>query len=138
VGEAVFVDSGAWIALLHRADRHHGTADRLFRLAAERRTSLLVTNLVVAEVHRLVLHRVGIRASTAFLDRLDASSLLRIEFASRAHHRRAREWLRRLGDQAITYADAVSFAVMEAMRCRRALSFDHDFVVAGFDVWTGH
>jgi uncharacterized protein len=133
----VLVDSGAWVALLHRADRHHDTADRLFRLAAERHASLLTTNLIIAEVHRLLLHRVGIAASATFLERLDASRLLRIEFATRAHHRRARAWLARLDDQKITYTDAISFAVMESTRCRRAMSFDHDFVVAGFELWTG-
>ena len=38
-------------------------------------------------------------------------------------------------DQRITYADAVSFAVMQTTRCTAALAFDHDFVVAGFTLW---
>jgi predicted nucleic acid-binding protein len=50
-------------------------------------------------------------------------------------HRRAREWLAKLDDQVITYTDAVSFAVMTARRCRFALSFDSDFVIAGFELW---
>jgi len=34
----------------------------------------------------------------------------------------------------VSYTDAASFAVMEALECRLALRFDHDFVVAGFEV----
>ena len=37
----------------------------------------------------------------------------------------------------VTYADAVSFAVMEAMACRHVLGFDHGFPAAGFTLWRG-
>ena len=50
--------------------------------------------------------------------------------------RRAREWLDKLADQTITYTDAASFAVMEALRCTEALTFDHDFLIAGFSRWS--
>jgi uncharacterized protein len=116
-------------------DQHHAEADGLFRRAASEGVPLLTTNLVLAEVHRLVLHRVGIRAATAILDRIEASKLVRIEFATAAHHRAARAWLARFADQRFTYTDAVSFAVMQASACRAVLGFDRDFVVAGFRRW---
>ncbi len=59
-----------------------------------------------------------------------------IEFAAESHRRRARTWLDKLPDQAVTYTNAVSFAVMEVQRCAAALTFDHDFLVAGFSRWT--
>ena len=43
----------------------------------------------------------------------------------------------KLANQAITYTDAASFAVMEALRCTEALTFDHDFLIAGFSRWSG-
>ena len=89
----------------------------------------------MAEVHRFILFRVGIRAAALLLDRIDASPLLTIEFVSAAHHAGARQWLAKLSDQVITYTDAVSFAVMEAARCTVAMSFDHDFEMAGFRLW---
>ena len=33
--------------------------------------------------------------------------------------------------------DAVSFAVMDSTRCAGAMSFDHDFMLAGFSLWFG-
>ena len=107
----------------------------MFREAAARRIRLLTTNLVVAEVHRLLRARVGVRAATRVLDRFEASPLTLVEFATAEHHRAARAWLGRLEDQAISYTDAVSFAVMEATRCAAALSFDHGFERAGFRLW---
>jgi len=133
----VFVDSGAWIALLSARDQHHAEADRLFRIAVRDRVSLVTTNLVLAEVHRFILFRVGIRAAGAALDHIEASSLVRTQFAAESHHRAARRWMARLDDHRISYTDAVSFAVMQAGRCRAVLGFDSDFTIAGFTRWNG-
>ena len=65
----------------------------------------------------------------------EANPLVALEFVNGDHHRAAGSWLERLADQPITYADAVSFAVMDAVLCRVALAFDHHFEVAGFTRW---
>jgi len=107
------------------------------RAAAARRIRLVTTNLVLAETHRLLLHRAGVRPAAWALDRFEASPLLTIVFAGAEHHRAARVWLERLADQLISYTDAVSFAVMDSTRCAGAMSFDHDFMLAGFSLWFG-
>ena len=131
----LFVDSGAWIALLSLRDQHHAEAEALFRQVVARRSRLLTTNLVLGEVHRFLLFRAGIQPAARALDRIEASPLVSIEFATAAHHQKARAWLTRLADQRISYTDAVSFAVAEATRCQAVMSFDHDFVLAGFALW---
>ena len=128
----MLVDSGAWIALFSARDQHHIEAERLFRDAIEGREPMLTTNLVVAEVHRLLLFRAGHRAAATALDRIEASPRVRVEFATAAHHRTARSWLDKLAPHPVTYTDAVSFAVMESLGCAGVISFDNDFVVAGF------
>jgi predicted nucleic acid-binding protein len=105
-------------------------------VAVARRIGLVTTNLVLAEVHRLALLRMGIRPAGAMLDRIEASRLVSLVHASADHHRVARRWLARLSDQPISYADAVSFAVMEAARCRVAMTFDRHFAIAGFRIWS--
>lgn len=131
----LFVDSGAWIALQSRRDQHHAEADRLFREALRRRLRLVTTSLVLADVHRLTLFRVGVQAASRALDRIDASPSVTVHFAAAEDHAAARRWLERLAPRPVTYADAVSFSVMEALRCRRVLGFDQDFEVAGFELW---
>jgi predicted nucleic acid-binding protein len=133
----LFVDSGAWIALRSRRDQHHAEADRLFREALRRRLPLVTTPLVIAEVHRLTLFRVGVQAALRGLDRIDASPSVRLHFAGAEEHRAARRWLDRLAPRAITYTDAVSFAVMNATECRHVLGFDQDFAIAGYTLWRG-
>jgi predicted nucleic acid-binding protein len=133
----LFVDSGAWLALRSRRDQHHGDAARLFHEAISRRIPLLTTNLVIAETHRLTLFRAGVEPALRALQRVDASPSVTIHFPTADDHATARRWLERMMPHPITYTDAVSFAVMEATRCRDVLGFDQDFVVAGFRLWRG-
>lgn len=131
----LFVDSGAWIALRSRRDQHHAEAERLFRKAIERRILLFTTNLVVAETHRLTLHRAGVLPAQKILDRIGASPSVRIYFATAHDHSAALLWLERLRPRTVTYTDAVSFAVMKSNSCTQVLGFDRDFSAAGFSLW---
>jgi predicted nucleic acid-binding protein len=133
----LFVDSGAWIALRSRRDRHHVEADRLFREALSRRIPLLTTNLVIAKAHRLTLLRAGPQPALRALDRIDASRSVTVLFPTAGGHAAARRWLERLAPRPVSYTDAVSFAVMEARRCGHVLGFDQDSAAAGFTLWHG-
>jgi len=135
VPEPVYIDSGAWIALLSRRDRWHREADRLFRYGIKQRLALWTSNLVLAEVHRRVLHRVGIEAAYRALERISRSEHVSVDFATLEHHQKAMEWLRRFADQDFTYTDATSFAVMESRGCQRVIGFDRHFQIAGFERW---
>jgi predicted nucleic acid-binding protein len=131
----LFVDSSAWIALRSRRDQHHGEADRLFREAITRRVQMFTTSLVLAETHRLTLFRMGVQPALRALEMIDASPSVTIHFPTADDHAGARRWLDRLRPRPVTYADAVSFAVMEAAGCGQVLGFDQDFIVAGFAFW---
>src|SRR2546428_5450191 len=113
---SLFVDSGAWIALASARDQHHAEADSLFRIAATLRLPLLTTNLVVAEVHRFLLHRAGTAVAARALDRLESSPRLALEVVPPEHHRAARKWLRRTGGPPVRYPDAGRLAVVNARR----------------------
>lgn len=107
----------------------------MFRYAIEQRIPLLTTNLIIAEVHRLTLHRAGAQAASKALDRIGASSSVTVHFATADDHTAALRWLERLGERPTTYTDAVSFSVMHASACTHVLGFDEDFVAAGFSFW---
>jgi predicted nucleic acid-binding protein len=135
VAALAYVDSGGWIALLSRRDRHHAEATRVFRAVVRRHTALVTSNLVLAEVHRLLLFRAGIQAALAAVERITRIDRLSVEFVTAAHHAAALEWIRRFADQPFTYADATSFAVMAGRRCRHVIGFDRHFQIAGFERW---
>jgi predicted nucleic acid-binding protein len=129
---SIFVDTSAWIAFFSARDQHHAEADRMFRRAADKGRILLTTNLVLAEVHRLLLYRAGIEAAAAALDRIEASALTKTQFPGPSHHQAGLLWLKKLRQHPISYTDAVSFAVMEEIDCEEAMSFDQHFRIAGF------
>ena len=64
---SIFIDSSAWIALFSRRDQHHEDADRKFRAIISAKQPMVTSNLVLAEIHRLFLHRAGIKAAAASL-----------------------------------------------------------------------
>ena len=130
----MLVDSGVWIALAHARNQHHAAADAAVRAAVSQRTALLTSSLILAEVHRFLLFHAGIRPAALLLERVDSSSSVTVVYPGADHHAAARRWLAGLADQRITYTDAVSFAVMQSHRCAAALTFDHDFVTAGFAI----
>ena len=135
-GDRVYVDTSAWIAFFSSRDQNHANAERLFREAVSRNALLTTTNLVLAEVHRLILHRVGMAAAALALQRIVSSSRTSVVFASGAHHAAAMAWLARLSGHRVTYADAAGFAVIEDLSCAGFMSFDSDFLLAGFRPWT--
>jgi predicted nucleic acid-binding protein len=133
--DSIYVDTSAWIAFFSARDQNHREAERLFREAVARNVPLTTTNLVLAEVHRLILHRVGVVAASQALDRIESSARVSIVFASGAHHAAARTWLANFTERRVTYADAVGFAVIKDVRCIGFLSFDSDFLLVGFRPW---
>lgn len=134
---SLFVDSGAWLAYFSARDGRHQDADRLIRQALRRKIPLITSELVLAEVHQLLLFRAGIKPAAAALDVIDRSPSVSVHFSTGSLHREARGWLARFHDQVISYTDATSFALMTARNCKVAISFDRDFVLAGFSLWEG-
>ncbi len=132
----VYVDTSAWIAFFSARDQNHIEAERLIREAVAHGALLITTNLVLAEVHRLILHRAGVAPAAMALDRIGSSLSTSILFASEAHHASALEWLDRFAGHRVTYTDAIGFAVMKDSRCSGFLSFDADFLLPGFSAWS--
>jgi predicted nucleic acid-binding protein len=60
-----------------------------------------------------------------------------IVFANASHHEVAKTWLAEFPNLKLTYADSVSFAIMQESGCKDFLSFDSHFLSAGFRRWTG-
>jgi len=133
--DKVYVDTSAWIAFFSARDQNHVEAERLFREAVSRNVLLTTTNLVLAEVHRLILHRVGVAAASLALDRIGSSGFTSIVFALGVHHTAAIAWLAKLSSHRVTYTDAVGSAVIKDVGCVGFLSFDSDFLLAGFNAW---
>jgi predicted nucleic acid-binding protein len=126
----IFVDTSFWAALTARDDALHDLAVQLFAQHATER--LVTSNHVRGETWTLLRRRRGFRSAVSFLDGLERTARLRLEFVSRDLEEEALRWLRGREEREYSFVDATSFTVMRALRIREALAFDGDFTAAGF------
>ncbi|MBW1800984.1 MAG: type II toxin-antitoxin system VapC family toxin [Deltaproteobacteria bacterium] len=131
--ETVFVDTGAWLALANRSDRHHEEAAGILRDLLKG-CRLLTTNLVIAESYVLILRTLGHEAALSFLDSVEGSPNTTKVLSDASLEAEASEILRKYRDQDFSYTGAVSFAVMRRNGITRAFSFDSHFITAGFTI----
>jgi uncharacterized protein len=130
----VFVDSSGWFAMVHREDAHHAEIASLARTLAESGSRFVTTDYVIDEACTLARVRAGFRVATRLLALLDQTESVRVEWIGSARFEKAKELFRRYDDQSFSFTDCTSFAVMRELRILRAITTDHHFAVAGFEL----
>jgi predicted nucleic acid-binding protein len=128
----VFVDAGAWIAVINARDDCHPAAVAYYGQLLRERRALVTTNLVVAEAYVMIRRYSGHRSAMQFLDSTRQSSRVTKIYSDAALEAEAEKILRRYGDQDFSLTDAVSFAVMQQRGMTEAFAFDGHFATAGF------
>jgi len=129
----VFVDSSAYLALLDTDDEHHREAIATLQELAQARYRQFTTNVLLIESHALILSVLGRGRAAQFLKDMEESNTVVIR-ARAADEERAKQILFQYTDKEFSFADAISFAVMERFAMRLAFSFDRDFAQYGFSV----
>ena len=128
----LFVDSGAWLAILDPRDKYHQSAVTFYQDALARYPRLLITNLIVAETYVSVLKAAGYQKAISFLGLIERSSRIQCIWSNQELEAQALDILRRYDDQDFSYTDAVSFALMQRLELTEAFAFDHHFSTMGF------
>jgi len=130
--EAVFVDTGAWIALALVRDPFHERAveawDELIATGARLRTSIPV----VLETFTFLDRQAARDVALAWKESLDGLEVLSVLDCTSADLERAWPYFARTDLHKLSAVDATSFAIMERERIRRAFAFDHHFAVVGY------
>ena len=128
----VFIDASAWIAVSDVRDKYHNAAkEEHLRLVGERRI-FLTTNLVIAEAYIIIRRTGGQAQAVRFLRSLRGSPRL-VKVCSDARlETMAEDILERHADQDFSFADAVSFALMQERDINDAFTFDNHFSTMGF------
>lgn len=133
MSRSVFVDTSGWLASASTRENHHAAVAAVYDDLAGRRVRFVTTNLVVAEMHILIVREQGSRAGCALLDAIYADPLYTIITATRDMESAATDrWLRPYQDHRFSLTDAVSFEVMRTERIGEVLALDHHFEVAGY------
>jgi predicted nucleic acid-binding protein len=130
----IFVDTGAWYALVDSDDADHTTAAAFL---AANTIPLITTNFVLSETITLIRYRIGHGAARSFGQKLKESSFSRVVAVTPADEERAWEIFCKYSDQDFSFVDCTSFAVIERMKLSAAFAFDRHFSVMKFAVVPG-
>ena len=120
---SVLWDSSAILALLDADDADHARAVAIARQMATEKRPSFITNYIEMEAHALLVRKLGRSIAREWL----LTGGLSVVRAMPREEERAKELLARYTDKDWTLCDAVSFAVMDSRRVRRAFTFDHHF-----------
>jgi predicted nucleic acid-binding protein len=135
-GRAVFVDSGAWIALALARDPLHAQArtqwDQLQAAGARLHTSVPV----VIETFTFLDRNANRDVALAWKGSIYRPGVVRMLPCELADLERSWDYFRRADLHKLSAVDATSFAIMKRAGIRIAYTFDHHFAAAGFRLVT--
>ena len=138
--KSVVVDTGAWIALLSRADQHAAAAaDRYGELVAEG-TRLVTTNYIIDETATRLRYGAGLDAALAYRRMLDDSvqaRRLRITWVDETIEREGWRVLEQYRDVNLSLTDATTAVAARRARIAEIFGFDRDFEALGLIVLPG-
>lgn len=129
----VFVDTSAFAALENRKDSRHDLAVRDYRKLIRKDAILITSDYVVDETITLLGIRAGREVAHDWGRRLLASALFRLHIVDRDLLEQALRIYGTAADQAFSFTDCSSFALMRAADIGVAFGFDDDFVRFGFE-----
>ena len=132
---AVFVDTGAWVALRYSRDQYHARSRALLRRLVADGIGLVTTEWVLAEAVTLLKARGAVVHALALGDAIQNGHLGHLVESTPERRRRAWDLFVRYQDRRVGWVDCASFAIMEELRLGRFFGFDEDFVRAGFTAY---
>jgi predicted nucleic acid-binding protein len=134
VAGELFVDTSAWYPVVVARHPGHQALAQLLSDRVRAGQRLVTTNLIVAETHALLLHRVHRQAALTFARTVREAPNLVVTSTPELEGAAITRWLERFDDQDFTLTDAVSFQVMATRRITEALALDRHFTIAGFRI----
>jgi predicted nucleic acid-binding protein len=129
----VFMDSAGFLALWDAGDEHHPAARILHADLIAKRRRFLTSEYVVDETITLLRMRHSHAAAVDFLNTVERSEALRVEWIGPERFHDAGILFRKHADKEWSFTDCVGFALMRGLRLRDAFTTDHHFRQAGFN-----
>ena len=120
----IFVDTGAWYALLDKTDSDHASAVE-FKNSLNH--SMITTNYVADEIITLVKARLGYINAVEIGRKLWNETISTLIRVSSSDEEKAWEIFVKYRDKGFSFTDCTSFAVMERFGINEAVAFDEHF-----------
>jgi uncharacterized protein len=133
-GEAVFVDSGAWIALALSRDPLHAQARAQWDLLQGDGAKLHTSIPVIIETFTFLERNANRDVALTWKEAIYKPGTVKILACELRDLDEAWVYFRRRDLHKLSAVDATSFVIMKRARIRLAYAFDHHFAVVGFNI----
>ena len=130
----IFVDSGAWIALLDRRDQYHSEAVAIYNDLMQQNTQFLTTDYVIDETATRLTYGVNHSIAVQFLDLTKDSQeteVLTVVEIDSLLFQEAERLFRQYDDVKLSFTDCTSFVVCQQHNISEAFAFDQHFPMVG-------
>ena len=131
-GEAVFFDSGAWIALALSRDPQHAQAREQWSLLHGAGAKLHTSVPVVIETFTFLDRNANRDVTLTWRESIYKPGTVKILPCELRDLQQSWEYFRQANLHKLSAVDATSFAIMRRTRIRIAYTFDHHFAMVGF------
>lgn len=138
-GSKIFIDTGAFIALVFKKDDNHEKAKSIFHEIGNKYLQI-TSNLVISETYTYLRYHVNYHTAIGFLrqaKKAENSGFLKVIYSDKKIENRALEILEKYNDQDFSYTDAVSFSIiLNDGKIKDVFTFDHHFFIVGCHIIT--
>jgi predicted nucleic acid-binding protein len=131
---AVFVDTGGWMACADRADPAYAACRAARDAALEAGQILVTSDFVVDEALTLIRFRLGLQAADMWWRQIDDSARLRWERIDHERFERGQQLFFQYDDKDLSFTDCTSFALMRELKLTTVITTDAHFHHVGFEV----
>ena len=130
----IFVDSGAWIALLDPRDQHHNAAIVVYERLILRKAPIVTTDYVIDETITRLRYDSSHSVAVSFFDfvsRIEQQGLLTIVSINNSLFQEAQRLFRRFDSARLSFTDCTNFVVCRKNKISEAFAFDEHFSIMG-------
>ena len=136
----LFVDSSAWIDLMNKNELHHAAAVA-FHKSLDPMALRITSWGIVSETFTWIRSHIGRREASRWLalkESLEQQGFLQVVFPDPQMEVGGRKVIERFHDQALSYVDAFSIALIQSRPDIDAIfAFDHHMILTGLPVLPG-
>ena len=130
-----FVDTSAFIALIHEGDQYHDEAVLIYEELDKKGMRQITTDYVLTEVYAFLINRVGRFAADLFDEVLQEEENLTIVFQGEEGFYKAQRLFRQYSDKDYSLVDCASFVTMMEREITQVFAFDEHFWHFGFQMF---
>ena len=123
----LFIDTGAFIALIDTDDENHEAARTFYKTSSEKGGRFVTTNFIVCETMNYLRARVSHRVAVAFRENLKKSGLIETITITPHIEDMAFAIFKQYSDKNFSFTDCTSFSIMKSLKLTRAFAFDRHF-----------